>query len=128
MDTERWLDVIFETIVVILRKDWRHAFLSDGLLANQAHLSKRILEAVGQAPLHVCGGPPAEEDAAVLFPKRRKLDVMSYLLWVPAYKRQKKSSAIALPSSASAPSSHPPAGASRCRVLPATFRRSVSEC
>ncbi len=122
MDTQRWLDVVFETIVVVLHVDWKHAFLSDGLLGNQARLSERFLAALGESPLDVCDGPPAEEDAVRLFPKRRKLDVMSYVLWVPAYKRQQRRGAAALPSSASASSVAPPAGAPRRRILPATFR------
>ena len=132
MDTCRWLRVVFETITTALQADWSHAFLRDGLLARQEHLSQRILQATGQDALDLGDGPPAKEDATVLFPKRRNLDIMSYVLWVPAYKRQPSRAAAgrgrgrgtAVTSSAPTSSVHslPPPAAFRRRILPATFR------
>ena len=135
VDTQLWLRVIFDTIKQTLAGDWKKAFLRTGLLSQQEHLSEQTRCATGtEASCQLGSDPPSMEEARSLFPRRLRVDVMSYVLWVPACQRLRvsgpgsrrasvrlaaaKAKALSAPSSAAASSLAP-----KRRALPSSFKR-----
>lgn len=135
VDTQLWLRVIFDTVRQTLAGDWKKAFLRTGLLSQQEHLSEQTRCATStEASCQLGSNPPSMEEARSLFPRRLRVDVMSYVLWVPACQRLRvsgpgrrrasvrlaaaKAKALSAPSSAAASSPAP-----KRRTLPSSFKR-----
>ena len=81
--TQQWLQTVSSTIASVLpTTSWQQAFEATGVLAQQRRLSANLCQRLGweQAP-EVPAGPPCKEAAALIFPKRMKIDVLRYVLW-----------------------------------------------
>lgn len=113
-----WLRVIFSTIKDVLdMKDWKAAFLKCGILDRQQGVSPQLCQALQVDALPIVPtDPPSLAEATVMFPRRMKIDVLSYVLWVPASQRKK-----GLFEKRHAPSASSSTALPR-RKLPATFQ------
>ena len=79
-----WLLMIFEATRVLRQIPWKSAFMDTGILAGQSHLSADVLKAAGWETLPAIeAASPSAEDAACIFPRKRKLDIGSYVTWPP---------------------------------------------
>jgi hypothetical protein len=83
---EEWLEMIFRSVRSVLQgTKWESAFLATGALASQTEVSPRTFSRMGLVARPVVPpGPPTAEQAALIFPRGRKLNVMSYVLWCTA--------------------------------------------
>lgn len=88
VDTKRWLQVIFGTIAEVIGKVWSPAFAKVGVTDRQSFVASHLLGALGwtSMPL-VPATSPSVEEARKIFPSRMRLDILSYIHWVPACKR-----------------------------------------
>ena len=88
MDTGDWLRAIFTTVTEIFGKDWSQAFRRTGISDRQAGLSAQVLQLLGwdSIPLSL-RQPPSAREARCIFPENRRIDVASYVEWVPASQR-----------------------------------------
>jgi len=79
----QWLHVVAAAVQRVLPStDWKAAFESDGVLARQERLGRKLKEQVGWSEGVVLpGGLPTAEAASLIFPKRLKVDVQAYLTW-----------------------------------------------
>lgn len=78
-----WLNVVDRAVKKVLPSvKWQRIFEKCGIL-GQKFLPQSLLTDFGWlAPPHVPTGPPSEEEAQLLFPRRRtSLDVMALVLW-----------------------------------------------
>ena len=78
-----WLNVVDRAVKKVLPSvKWQRIFEKCGIL-GQKFLPQPFLTDFGWlAPPHVPTGPPSEEEAQLLFPRRRtSLDVMALVLW-----------------------------------------------
>ena len=86
ISVQEWLSMIFQSVRSVLQgTKWEAAFLSTGALACQKQVAPRTFSRMGliARPI-VPPGPPTAEEAALVFPRGRKLNVMSYVLWCTA--------------------------------------------
>ena len=91
--TNDWVRVIWRAVEeVVMRGDWQQAFESAGVLRRQQRLACNLREKLGWAELpEVPAGPPAVDLAREIFPRRMRLDVLSYVLWKPKCQRSRES-------------------------------------
>ena len=114
--TGQWLQAVFAAIQsTMARTTVQKAFLSDGVLENQAQMSENLRSQL-DLPQTLSPVPPSAEAAACIFPARAKVDVLSYVLWQPKCRRAQSTRHAASSSSAGAQ----PTVARR--VLPASFQ------
>ena len=76
-----WMQVVSSAIQQILtRTCWREAFVSNGLLERQQGLSARLRTVLElDDAVDLPREPPSAKKALCIFPKRMKLNVLSYL-------------------------------------------------
>ena len=79
----QWLRVLSDTLQAVLPAvKWSHAFCKVGALNSQRDVSQACLAEFGWETLpEIPPVPPTMLEAQSLFPKGRKLDFMSYILW-----------------------------------------------
>ena len=71
MDTQPWLQVVFQTTSGAMARDWGRVFARDGLTMNQESVSRDLFRALGWAEMPTLSRePPTAEEAQCLFPKR----------------------------------------------------------
>ena len=76
---EEWLRIICAAIGAVLpTTTWHAAFDSLGLLGNQGSMSETLCQELGlEVPPQVPRGLPSAAQAALVFPSRMKVDVMT---------------------------------------------------
>ena len=89
MGTEDWLRAIFKTINnIILTKDWSHAFGKVGLSYKQHALSEQVCKILGwNSTQSIPCIPLPPDEARCIFSERLRIDVTSYVEWIPASQR-----------------------------------------
>ena len=82
---EEWLRIICAAIGAVLpTTTWHAAFDSLGLLGNQGSMSETLCQELGlKVPPQVPRGLPSAAQAALVFPSRMKVDVMTWVHFVP---------------------------------------------
>ena len=120
ISTQRWVGLISRAVSeVLLKKSWQAAFEANGVLSGQLCLSQRLRQKLGWTEVpEDLAGPPTEAEAAEIFPKRMRLDVLSYVLWEPKSHREKRARAGACVRSVASGSGLVARGR---RILPETF-------
>ena len=80
---EQWLGLIFGAVrEVIQGVPWQHAFCSVGILDEQKKLAPWVLRQMGLSSVPALGSePPSLEEVVEIFPKRRRINRMAYVLW-----------------------------------------------
>lgn len=80
---EQWLGLIFRAVrEVIQGVAWQHAFCSVGILDEQKQLAPWVLRQMGLSSVPALGSePPSYEETVDIFPKRRRINRMAYVLW-----------------------------------------------
>ncbi|CAE6936347.1 unnamed protein product [Symbiodinium sp. CCMP2592] len=104
---EKWLRIIFAAIAAVLpTTNWHVAFDSLGLLGNQNSMSQKVCEELGLAmPPQVPRGVPSAAQAALVFPSGMKVDVMTWVHFVP----KSALKGLAMPAAAHGPGAARPA-------------------
>ena len=77
------LGVLFEAMKrVLATRKWEKAFQLAGVLGDQRSIKRSLLDVLGwtQVP-EIPVRPPSLADAARIFPRRMKIDTMSYIYW-----------------------------------------------
>ena len=119
------MQVVFSAIQQILTQTcWREALVSNGLLERQQGLSAR-LRTVMELDDAVDHKAPSAKKALCIFPKRMKLNVLSYVLWQPKCVWAKHAQAsLAEPLNSG---SHEVLPWGRRRFLPASFKEATAK-
>ena len=122
---QQWLRIACATIQKVLSgNSWHAAFDAVGALGNQNAMSESLCEELGlEKPPRVPRGLPKAEHALVIFPARMKVNVLTWLHFVPKAHLKALTEESQAGSSA-APHALPPAAsvaAPKRRVMPATF-------
>ena len=86
LTAEQWRNLIFRASREIIQGvAWQHAFSSVGILDEQRQLAPWVLRQMEVSSLPALGcEPPSCDEAATIFPKRRHINVMAYVLWPEA--------------------------------------------
>ena len=103
----QWLCIVCAAIDAVLpTTNWRGAFDAVGLLGNQDAMSQRLCQELGlDMPPQTPRGLPSTEDAAIVFPGRMKVDVLTWVHFLPKSALKSPTSAKASASARSAASS-----------------------
>ena len=130
VSAEEWLGIIFRSVRTVLQgTKWETAFLSTGALACQAQVSPRTFSQMGLVARPIVPtGPPTAEEAALVFPRGRKLNFMSYVLWCAAKAvkgAMPPAAAAGLGGSTASASAAALAGGSAAKAKPSKFAKWV---
>jgi hypothetical protein len=120
ISSEEWLMMIFSCARKVMQGTrWRGAFQNTGALAKQEQISPKTFYRMGlRVRPRVPSGPPTKEEAALVFPKRRKLNVMTYVMWCAAKDLSCAATSSEVAAVAAVASSHSASAASSSKAAP----------
>ena len=86
---DKWLEILSSALCSVLPAvKWSKAFRKVGALNGQTEVCQALLTEFGWTSLPpIPSGPPSEEETKAIFPRRKNIDVMQYVLWKQPAKR-----------------------------------------